>query len=150
MTRRSIALAFTLLFLAALPAAAHDTVGGTPDVTITVGSRLSAADVHIDAGAIVRFDNRDDQRHRFRSRNGEGFDTGNIEPGEFAQVRLGSAGTYTYIDERDDDNADYHGRIVVGRTAPSDSAGAPSDGATVAIGDRVFQPSSTTITSQCE
>ena len=147
MNRRSIALVFVLLVAAAGPVSAHDTVGGTPDVTITVGNGLSDRDVHVDAGAIVRFEDRDDQRHRFRSRDGEGFDTGNIEPGEFAHVRLSSAGTYTYIDERNDSDSSYHGRIVVGPAAPAATDGAPTETAMVTIGDRVFQPSTTRITA---
>ena len=87
MARRTIALVVVLFALAAQPALAHDSANGTPDATITVTERLSHRDIRVEAGAIVRFTNADDERHRFRSRDGAGFDTGNIEPGEFAQVR---------------------------------------------------------------
>ena len=147
MARRSIALLVVLLALVAAPVSAHDSASGTPDVTITVANQLSDRDISVAAGAIVRFRNADDQRHRFRSRTGEGFDTGDIEPGEFAQVRLGSAGTYSYIDERTEDSR-YAGRIVVGGSSPGSGAstgttGTPRRTATVTIGDRIFQPGTT-------
>src|SRR5690348_7776348 len=119
MALRSIALVvvlFGLVGFAVEPVLAHDSASGTPDITITVTNRLSDRDARVAAGAIVRFRNADDQRHRFRSRSAGGFDTGNIEPGEFAQVRLG-AGTYTYIDERTGDPR-FAGRIVVGGSSP--------------------------------
>jgi plastocyanin len=154
MTARTVAslgAALALLLIAAVPGLAHDDVTGTPDVTITVGQGLSDRDVRVDAGAIVRFVNRDDERHRMRSRRGDrGFDTGNIEPGEWAQVRLSTAGTYTYLDDRERDDSRYHGRIVVGNSGGNGGGGAstvgtPASAAAVTIGDRVFQPASTTI-----
>ncbi|HET8784112.1 MAG TPA: cupredoxin domain-containing protein [Candidatus Limnocylindrales bacterium] len=144
MARRSIALLVILLALAVQPALAHDSASGTPDATITVTDRLSRRDIGVHAGAIVRFTNRDDERHRFRSRDGAGFDTGNIEPGESAQVRLAGAGTYTFIDERTEDRR-YAGRIVVGASSSGsgDEPGTPRATATVTIGDRIFQPATT-------
>ena len=129
------------------PVFAHDSASGPPDVKITVTNRLSDPDVRVAAGAIVRFTNADDERHRFRSRDGAGFDTGDIEPGRFAQVRLGSARTYAYIDERTDDPR-YTGRIVVrgGSAGSGDStgtAGTPQRTATVTMADRSFQPATT-------
>jgi plastocyanin len=146
---RRLAIAILLVLLAALaaPVSAHQAAAGTPDATITLRNGLSDPEVAVPAGGIVRFVNADDDRHRIRSRTGRGFDTGNLEPGESYQVRLSTTGTYTYIDERDDDDARYHGRIVVGEAkAPADAAAGPVDGsATVTIGDRVFVPATTTI-----
>ncbi len=136
--------------MTALPVLAHDEVAGTPDVTIAIGRGLSDRDVRVDVGDIVRFVNRDDERHRMRSRSGErGFDTGNLEPGESAQVRISTAGTHTYLDERERDDSRYHGRIVADGGSTGSTAGTaqtPAGRATVTIGDRVFQPAQTTIT----
>ena len=149
MSRLAFALFFVLFVVLAAPVSAHDAVAGTPDATVTLRNGLSDREVSVPAGGIVRFVNRDDDRHRLRSRTGRGFDTGDLEPGESAQVRLGTAGTYTYIDEREDGNARYHGRIVVGEARADDGAAeGPADGsATVTIGDRVFQPGTTRITA---
>ena len=149
MACRCIALLFVLLGLAVQPVFAHDSVGGRPDLTITVTSRLSDRDVHVGVGSIVRFRNADSENHRFRSRSGRGFDTGDIQPGEFAQIRVGTAGTYVFTDERTDD-ARYAGRIVVGgssapSTSSTESTSTPRRTAAVTIGDRIFQPSTTRI-----
>jgi plastocyanin len=163
MTRRFVASVIAALAIVAIqlaPALAHDDPVGTPDVTISIGRGLSDRVVDVEPGAIVRFVNRDGERHRMRSRSGErGFDTGNIEPGESAQVRLTVAGTYTYLDDRERDDTRYHGRIVVGGTAGGGATAGvgpeptPREGvtgpipvrATVTIGDRVFEPASTTV-----
>ena len=174
---RVLAAAGTLLIAlsagAVAPALARDSASGPAAVTITIRAGLSDRDVRISAGEIVRFVNRDGERHRMRSRSGsDGFDTGDLEPGEAYQVRLTEAGTYTYLDERDDDAAAYRGRIVVvssgdagsggstggatgGQTPPpggsaGGSTGGGTDGsvassATVTIGDDFFQPTSVRI-----
>ena len=152
MHRSAFALFLVLFAVLAAPVSAHDAVAGTPDVTITLRNGLSDREVRVSVGGMVRFVNNDDERHRLRSRTGRGFDTGNIEPGEWAQVRLSGAGTYSYLDERDDDNARYHGRIVVGEAEAGAAAGGAAnepvdESATVTIGDRVFQPVTTTITA---
>ena len=157
-----------LLGNAAVPALAHDDgVSGPADVTIMVGSGLSDREVRVSAGDVVRFVNRDDERHRMRSRSGpEEFDTGNLEPGASFQVRLSAAGTYAYLDERDREAAGYRGRIVVGAGGtsgstplPDEAAGGGSTGATggtgatgagatsatVTIGDDFYQPTSVRI-----
>jgi plastocyanin len=144
----SLCAAIALAAIAAAPILAHDDAPGTPDVTITIGGGLSDRDVRVEIGAIVRFVNRDDDRHRMRSRSGDrGFDTGNLEPGEASQVRLSAAGTYTYLDDRERDDTDYHGRIrVAGAPTNAATAASPSASATVTIGDRVFEPAETSIT----
>ncbi|HEX7347637.1 MAG TPA: cupredoxin domain-containing protein [Candidatus Limnocylindrales bacterium] len=146
MHRRAFALFLFVFAVLAAPVSAHDSVAGTPDATITLRNGLSDREISVPTSGIVRFVNRDDERHRLRSRTGDGFDTGNLEPGGSAQVRLTTAGTYTYIDERDDDNVRYHGRIVVGEAEAEAAAGVVDGSATVTIGDRVFQPGTTTIT----
>jgi plastocyanin len=156
-----VLIAIIALAWSAIPAAANDAAPGTPRLTIVIGSSVSDRDVQLAVGDIVRFVNRDGERHRIRSRSGsDGFDTGNLEPGEAIQIRFATAGTFTYVDERDRDDAAYHGRIVVGGAgagvgvptpgdpgvpvAPGTGGAAPST-ASVTIGDRVFQPSATTV-----
>jgi plastocyanin len=151
-----------ILGVAVVPALAHDDdVSGPADVTITIGSGLSDRDVRVSGGDVIRFVNRDDERHRMRARSGpDEFDTGNLEPGESFQLRLSAAGTYAYLDERDRDAAAYRGRIVVGSggtsgvTPPpggaagggaSGVAGATATTATVTIGDDFYQPTSVRI-----
>ena len=101
-------------------------------MTIITCSGLSDRDVRVFVGDIVRFVNRDDDRHRMRSRSGQEFDTGNLEPGDSYQVRLSVAGTYAYLDERNDDAAAYHGRIVVAAGSGSGSGGS-AEGTTAAV-----------------
>jgi plastocyanin len=147
----------------AVPSAiAHDSAAGTAAATITIRSGLSDRDVRVGVGDIVRFVNRDDDRHRMRSRSGpRAFDTGNIEPGESSQVRLTVAGTYSYLDERNDELSAYRGRIVVGSgdgsgsgsvgstaaaggstAGGSTAAGSVPSSATLTIGDDYYQPTS--------
>jgi len=155
--RRALAalvVAVTLSTVVVTSAVAHDDVVGTPAVTITARASLDRDDVTIRSGEIVRFVNGDDERHRFRSRTGpDDFDTNDLEPGESTLVRFVTTGTYAFRDERDRDAAGYQGRIrVIATTSAatpstgggSTSAGAPTT-ATVSIGDRVFQPGTTTI-----
>ena len=134
------------LAVAASPVRAEDSAPGSPDVTITLRNGLSDRDVTVPLGGIVRFVNRDDDRHRMRSRSGDGFDTGNLEPGESVQIRLSSGGTFTYIDERDDDDTRYHGRIrVTAKGGDKPTGGAPDKTATIRIGDGFFDPGTTTV-----
>lgn len=152
----AFAVVVSMLAVAVTPVRAEDSVPGLPDATITLRNGLSDRDVSVPLGGIVRFVNRDDERHRMRSRSGGEFDTGNLEPGESVQVRLSTSGTYTYIDEREDGDARYHGRIRVagagvgmagGGTAGGGTAGGgvPSATATVTIVDEAFSPGATTI-----
>ena len=156
------ALVVALAVVGTAPVLAHDSAEGTPDVTITITSGLSDRDVRVSVGDIVRFVNRDDDRHRMRSRSGQEFDTGNLEPGDSFQVHLSVAGTYTYLDERNDDAAAYHGRIVVvspgsggspagttppagGTAAGGSTGGGAASTATVTIGDDFYDPTSVRI-----
>ena len=160
MSPRSFApfLAVFALALIVSPVSADDSAPGSPDVTITLRNGVSDRDVRVPRGGIVRFVNRDDDRHRMRSRTGGEFDTGNLEPGESFQVRLSTPGTYAYIDEREDDDSRYFGRIRVGgeggTTARGDTntvdagtntGAAPDAAATVTIVNEAFDPGTTTI-----
>ena len=123
-----VAVAVQLLVVAVVPVRADHSAPGTPDATITLRHGLSDRDVSVPRGGIVRFVNRDGERHRMRSRSGDGFDTGNLEPGESFQVRMSTAGTFPYIDEREDDDARYFGRIRV-TSGESEGSSGSSDGA---------------------
>ncbi len=148
------AVAVQMLVVAVAPVRADDSAPGRPDVTITLRNGLSDRDVSVPKGGIVRFVNRDDERHRMRSRSGDGFDTGNLEEGESFQVRMSTVGTFTYIDEREDDDARYFGRIRVtggssggsgGANGSATAGGAAKATATVTIADEAFDPGTTTI-----
>ena len=84
-------------------------------VSVRITDHLSPAELTVPAGATIRFVNADNERHRMRSQSGPAeFDSHNLEPGQSYSMRLTARGTYTYLDERDDDDTRYHGRIVVG------------------------------------
>ena len=136
------------------PVQAHDEVTGPAAVTISAGDRLDDRDVTVRSGDIIAFVNADGTRHRFRSTSGPGrFDTGNLESGETGKVRLTAIGTYRYRDERDRDDARYHGVIRVAAAPAAAATTPPATGGestapravTVTIGDRVFLPGTTTL-----
>ena len=95
-------------------------------VSVRITDRLSPAELTVPAGATIRFVNADNERHRMRSQSGPAeFDSHNLEPGQSYSMKLTAKGTYTYLDERDDENARYFGRIVVGASA---AGGGPLNG----------------------
>ena len=118
-------------------------------MSVRITDRLSPAELTVPAGATIRFVNADNERHRMRSQSGPAeFDSHNLEPGQSYSMKLTAKGTYTYLDERDDENARYFGRIVVGgggaqRGGPRGAA--PGSAASVSIAGRAFSPSSITI-----
>jgi plastocyanin len=113
-------------------------------VSVRITDRLSPVELTVPAGATIRFVNADDERHRMRSQSGPAeFDSHNLEPGQSYSMQLTATGTYTYLDERDDDNARYFGRIVVGGTQ---SVSAPATTtASVSMAGRAFSPGTVTI-----
>lgn len=121
-------------------------------VSVRITDRLSPAELTASAGATIRFVNADDDRHRMRSQSGPAeFDSHNLEPGQSYSMKLTAKGTYTYLDERDDENARYFGRIVVGGGAKTGGDGstsassASSASASVSMAGRAFSPSTVTI-----
>jgi plastocyanin len=131
-------------------------------VTIRIGSTLSPVAASVAPGTRLTWINADGDRHRVRSRTGPvEFDSGNIEPGRSWSITLTAPGTYAYLDDRNREDGAYHGRVVVGAgssatTPPSGGSGGGSTGgagstavpparATMAIGDRVFRPTTVTI-----
>lgn len=100
-------------------------------VTIRIGSTLSPSDVTVAPGTRLVWLNRDGDRHRVRTISGPGrFDSGNLEPGESWATTLTAEGSYGYVDDRDRDDAAYHGRIVVSRTASTGGTGGGTGGPT--------------------
>jgi len=142
MTRRLLAplLALTLLLVAGV-------VGGTvaADETVLITDQLAPALLTIDTGTTVTWTNRDDERHRMRSKDGPvRFDSQNLEPGESFSFTFTVEGTYPYYDHRGRDDAAYFGTIVVGGEALDPDAPIPDDGS-VSIIDRSFRPPTITI-----
>ncbi len=130
-------------------------------VTVRLTDRVSPSELTIAPGTTVVFRNDSGNRHRMRSveHSGDrGFDTGNIEPGERASVTFRTTGSWPFVDDRERDDAAFHGLITVrdgrssadggtgGGTGGSGGATVPSS-ASVDIGDRVFRPSTVTISA---
>jgi len=147
--RRLVSAALVAFVVAAFiaPAAAS-----AATATIKITNRLSPASLSVAAGTTIRFVNADDERHRMRSQSGPAeFDSHNLEPGQSYAMKLSAKGTYTYLDERDDENSRYFGRIVVGGGGSSSGgskAAAPTTGsASVSMAGRAFSPSTVTISA---
>ena len=110
--RRLVLAVLAAFVVAALVAPAS---ASAATATIKITSRLSPAELSVAAGTTIRFVNADGERHRMRSQSGPAeFDSHNLEPGQSYAMKLSAKGTYTYLDERDDENSRYFGRIVVG------------------------------------
>ena len=118
-------------------------------VSVRITDRLSPAELTVPAGATIRFVNADNERHRMRSQSGPAeFDSHNLEPGQSYSMKLTAKGTYTYLDERDDDDTRYHGRIVVGGATSgggSSTGPAPASSPSVSMAGRAFSPATVTI-----
>lgn len=154
------AMLFTVAVVAFIGTIAPAVLAADP-VAISITSVLSDPGVTVAPGTMVTWTNNDDERHRIRSISGpEEFDSGNIETGESFSFFFETAGTYQYNDDRNKDDANYFGAIVV--TAPDEGdpgGGDPGDpgggdpappppasgGSTVNIIDRSFQPPALTV-----
>ncbi|HEY8437289.1 MAG TPA: cupredoxin domain-containing protein, partial [Candidatus Limnocylindrales bacterium] len=143
-----LALVLAAILGGALPAAVD-----AATVTVRIGSSLSPNTVTVAPGTTVRWVNNDGDRHRMRSRSGPvEFDSGNLEPGESFSVTFTRKGSYPYVDDRNRDDANYHGTIVVATSASGGGAGTSSSGGgaapatgTIRMANRAFSPSSVTI-----
>ncbi len=139
-------VAFLLVSLSPGLAAA---LAGAP-VTITIGSSLDPSSVTIEPGTSVTWVNADSERHRMASTSGpERFDSGNLDPGQSFTMTFDLAGTYSYIDDRNEDDPGYFGTVIVSSGAPSTPlpGGGGGSGGTVAVdvGDRIYRPASVTV-----
>lgn len=136
----SAALASAALLLS-LPLSAV----AAPDETVVIRDTLRPAQLEIDPGTTVTWRNRDDERHRLRSKDGPvEFDSKNLEPGDSFSFTFNVEGSYPYYDHRDRDDAAYFGMITVGGAAPDPDAPLPETGG-VSIIDKSFQPGSIAI-----
>jgi plastocyanin len=94
------------------------------DATVRItASGVTPSQVSVAAGDSVTFQNDDGTRHRLESEDGEGFDTGNIDPGESATVLFSAAGTFGYVDHEAEDDARFSGSVTVGQAAAGGWAG---------------------------
>ena len=125
-------------------------------VSIQITDGLSPRELTVPAGATIRFVNADDERHRMRSQTGPAeFDSHNLEAGQSYSMKLTAKGTYVYLDERDDENTRYFGRIVVGGSSSSTAKPPAGGGSTsptalsgsVSMAGRAFSPSTVTISA---
>lgn len=156
-TARQLAARFkeTPRLVAALAIVAAQVVAPSPvaaaDASVDINSTLSPAVLEISPGTTVTWTNSDSEEHRVRSQTGpEEFDSGNLATGESFSFTFATAGTYTYIDDRDDENPAYHGTVIVSTTidpSPGDPgdpapppAPAPPAAGDVTIIDRSFSP----------
>jgi plastocyanin len=155
--RRSLlSIAATLAVLAGLVASALPVAAAGVTVRIT-DDGFDPARIRVAPGTVVTWVNRDDERHRVRTTSGpDKIDSGNLEPGERWSVRLDAAGTYVYLDHRDEDDARYRGGIVVtsgsggdsgsgGSAGDSGADGAAETNATVGMAGKTFLPGTVTI-----
>ena len=155
--RRLVSAALAAFVVAAFIAPAP---ASAATATINITNRLSPASLSVAAGTTIRFVNADDERHRMRSQSGPAeFDSHNLEPGQSYSMKLSAKGTYSYLDEREDDDTRYHGTIVVGGSNGATAGGggsssgggstssstAPSSSASVSMAGRSFSPSTVTI-----
>jgi plastocyanin len=115
-------------------------------VTVTITDSLSPKDLTVEPGTTVTWTNDDADEHRIRSQSGPvDFDSGNLDPGQSYSFTFDAEGTYSYLDDRDDENTAYFGTIVVSAQAPPPGGGGPSGDATVDLIDDTFRPRDITI-----
>jgi plastocyanin len=140
----SLAAAVNLLLVLFPLAAAR-----AADTTVSITTTLAPKAATVQVGDTVSWVNDDSERHRIRSISGpEEFDSGNLDPGESFTFNFAFEGTYSYIDDRDEDDTAYHGTITVS-SEPVDPPGGttlppPSQG-DVEIIDDAYRPATFTI-----
>jgi plastocyanin len=89
-------------------------VASAADSSISISGTLTPRDLAIGVGDTVTWINNDGVRHRMQTTSGPiEFDSGNLDPGETFSFTFDLAGTYLYMDDRDRDNSDYYGTIIV-------------------------------------
>ncbi|HVF03599.1 MAG TPA: plastocyanin/azurin family copper-binding protein [Frankiaceae bacterium] len=156
MTRRLAVLLLVLVAALSLPVPAF-----AATVTVTIGGSLSPKSLTVVPGTTVTWRNADDERHRPRSTSGPAeFDADDLEPGESWSFTFRVAGTYRYVDHRDEDVSAYWGTVTVSSGSSGGSSGGGGTGgggtggggggggatapgsATVTMAGRTFSPSS--------
>jgi plastocyanin len=139
----SFAFAVLLAVLPILPAA----MAAEP-VTVTITDALDPSSLTIAPGTAVTWENADVDRHRLRTTSGPvDFDSGNLEPGDSFTFTFNTEGTYSYLDDRNDDNPNYYGTVIVASGGGEPPTDPPSTGTTVDIVNRLFRPANITISA---
>jgi len=126
---------------------------GAADETVVIGDALEPSHLVIQAGDTVTWTNRDADRHRVRSKEGPvEFDSGNLDTGQSFSFTFSAEGSYPYHDDRDREDADYFGTIVVGGLPADPDTPLPAgpdtllpERGSVSIIDRSFRPADLTI-----
>ncbi len=115
------------------------------DETVVIGSKVRPAQLEVNPGTTVTWVNRDDERHRVRSKDGPvRFDSHNLDPGGSFSFTFVAEGSYPYYDHRNQDDAAYFGMVIVGgATLDPDAPLAETGG--VSIIDKSFRPGSIAI-----
>ena len=156
MTRRIGAVLVLLLaglWLPALPPAAAATA------TVTIGSTLSPKSLTVAPGTTVTWRNADSERHRVRTTSAPvELDSNDLEPGDSWSFTFSAAGTYRYVDHRDEENSAYWGTVTVSSSSSGGGTGGTGGGtgggttspsapstASVSMAGRAFSPSSVRI-----
>lgn len=143
-TRRTSFVLFTLVLLVVSPVA--PAVLANSPVTIVITESLDQPDVTIEPGTTVTWVNEDSQRHRIRSQSGPiEFDSGNLDPGQAFSMVFDTVGTYSYLDDRNDQNTAYFGTVdVVAQTEPNPPP-PPNGAVSVDVVNRSYSPASISI-----
>lgn len=161
MTRRLAAVLLLVVGLFALPVPAY-----AATATVTIGSTLSPKSLTVAPGTTVTWKNAHSERHRIRTTSAPvELDSNDLEPGESWSVTLDTAGTYRYVDHREEDDSAYWGTVTVSSSSSGGGSGggggtggggggggggtgggttAPASG-TVTMAGRAFSPSSISV-----
>ena len=148
MTRHLAAVLLFVTGLFALPVPAY-----AATATVTIGSTLSPKSLTVAPGTTVTWKNADNDRHRVRTTSAPvELDSNDLDPGDSWSVTLNTAGTYRYVDHREEDDSAYWGTVTVSSSAPSGGGTgggtttptAPASG-TVTMAGRAFSPASVSV-----
>ena len=144
MTRRIAAVLFLLVSWLVLPVA--PATAGT--ATVTIGSSLSPKSLTVTPGTTVVWRNADSDRHRVRTTSAPvELDSNDLEPGESWSVTLSAAGTYRYVDHRDEDDSAYWGTVTVSSSATGSTASSSSPPPAPASSEQATRRTSATAAS---
>ncbi|HWL36250.1 MAG TPA: cupredoxin domain-containing protein [Frankiaceae bacterium] len=155
MTRRFATLLLLLAGFVSVPLPAD-----AATATVTIGSSLSPKSLTVAPGTTVTWRNSHSERHRIRTTSAPvEIDSDDLEPGESYSITLRTAGTYRYVDHREEDDSNYWGIVTVSSSGGGSGGGgtggggggtggggttAPASG-TVTMAGRAFSPSSISV-----
>lgn len=140
MIGRHLVTALALAAAVAVPAVAAE------DDRVVIRDTLRPAVVEIDQGTTITWVNRDDERHRMRSKEGPvRFDSKNLERGETFSFTFTVPGQYPYYDHRNRDDASWFGTVVVKASDAAAEGSEPVESAAVTIVDDAFTTARVTV-----